>query len=398
MMRRWSASAIALLWIAGCTLKAPGGSVVAPTSEGVITGPKVSAAPILKASAPAAPPLSDALPRARRDALVSALHNLVAANRAARVTTAVRETSGIISNNSGGIVSDNGLGLIGNNGGSYRVLAAETSVTETADLVYVVNVLDEKHGEFKTYDKAAYKAATTDADKEKALLDHFKWDDLTVVPTGAPPTLTVDVQYHLKKVSAKRLTFLDTILQHEIHEVTFTSPTDKPTDKIKRLELEFDTVVTLLDGQTDSAHFKCTAGEADIVFNHSSDGGDQYFPTRFDVTGSHPNGTFSGEMKGTDYPLTTVEHLEKGTNKKTRLTVEVKKGGALTRTIEIPDQQLRVALDSDATGQGAGKLYDTTTTTPREIGTITWDTDGLGVVDMEGARVGERESFQVRLF
>lgn len=397
-MARGYVSAVALLLIAGCALKAPGTSGVTTESEGVIKSPKGTPMPLLKPSSGPVSDVANVLPQAKRDALVSALHNLVAANRAARVTTAVRETSGIISNNSGGIISDNGLGLISDNGLGYHLLAAETSVTETADLVYVVTVFDEKHGEFKTYDKTAYKAATTDAAKDAAMLDYFKWDDLTIVPTGTLPTLTVDVQYHLKKVSAKRLSFLDTILQHEIHEMTFTSPTAKPTDKVKRLELEFDTVVTLLDGKTDSAHFKCSAGEADIVFNKSSDGGDQYFPTRFDVTGSHPNGTFSGEMLGTDYPVTSVEHLEKGTNKKTKLKVELKKGGGITRTIDVPDQQLRVVLNADATGQGTGNLYDMTTTTPKEIATITWDTDGLGVISMEGTRLGERDSFEVRLF
>lgn len=338
---------------------------------------------------------------ASHDALIKAVHNMVAASRASTVASAASQASGVISNNSSSLISDNGLGLISNAGGSlianngssligdkagaFRVLATEALVSELDELVTETYLHDNRNGEFKAFDKTIYKSTSDPAEQAKGLIDHFKWDDMTFKLVSLPPEMKVDVTYTMKKVMAKRLSFLDIIKARETHQLILpTSPAETP--RVKRIgwELAFEMATPLLEGKTDKAQFKGVAGVDDLVTLASG----QALPKRLSITGSNGSGTYTGLMDGADYPVITFEHTDTATGSKTHLTVNLRKGGTVTRTIDIPDLNQRIVLDTELSGKGAGKLFDTAGKAPVEVGAIACDPSGLGTITLKQASGG----------
>jgi hypothetical protein len=72
--------------------------------------------------------------------------------------------------------------------------------------------------------------------------------------------------------------------------------------------------------------------------------------------------------------------------------------GALEgRAADAPVKKLTLTQAVD--GTGSGQLFDTSAATPKAIGALAWDTDGVGTVTLtSGVATGKDGTFKVRLF
>lgn len=367
------------LLVAGCALPSPFGGRAVTT----------------KISAQTAKPTASTLAKSKRDALVAALNNLVAAGRASQVTSAVRQASSIISNAGGSIISNAGGGILSDNGLGYRTLADAPRVIETDELVYEITMApDDSKGEFRTYDKALYKTLPA-ADRPQALVDHFTIDSVKAGMASAGPPVLAEATYHLTMVSSKRLPFAKNqgLTAKEIYEVTFVGDGTKET--LVGWEIAFEMDVSLLDGKTDHASFKAVAGKEDLAFFTDAAGDTLGIPKQLTLTGSNSQGGYQGRMTGADYPVTEMDHETTDTRVLSRLSLQTKSDGTTVRTTELPAEKLRVATTQAADGTGTGQLFDLAGAQPRPIGNLTWTPDGLATITLTE---GDKASFKARLF
>lgn len=406
------------------------------------TSPKVasrvtvaSSGPLAATAKPTAPAAQGttrpgaALDASRQAALVAAIENTVAASRASKVGFTMSSVSGVLSNNTAGLLannagnllSDGGGSLIANNGGGltgktkYRVMDAATGdasatdvvdtrfderhfTSETSNLVYVVDVNTARTGGFKAYQKDLYHSLPADQ-LSTALVDDFVWDDVEgVTPFNGDDTLLA-MDYHLKKVSSKRLPFVDRLVSRDVLRIVPNSG-GVETDQVG-MQLEFSLDVNLAGGAQDHASFKSVAEEQDLDKLPGSDGDTLVIPVRLTMTGQNAHGTYTGTIENKDtgtlqtqdkaVQIRLQHHAADGTV--TEVAIETSLAGEGQETLDLAASHLSLALTYDAQGLGKGTLNDTASGTPAKLGDVSWDASGLGTITLaDGTR------FQAQLF
>lgn len=393
MQARLSLVTLALL-LSACQLQAaPGTSDGANSLRPTGVAAKKAASPMPAAKA--------RVSQANKDALVRAIHNALGATRVSKVSLALNETSGIIANNGSSILSDNGLGLISDNGlglggttaKAYRTLAAAVTGdydVETDDLIYRFHDATSKQGEIKVYEKDAFKAATTDADREKALLDHFRWDDIGFALDAMGPPVIATVTFPMRKVFSKRIPFADRLTTKEKVKVV-----DLQAQRWTTLGWEYDIDIAskLADGGTDTSSFKAVAGEADLDWFVLPNGQKQTIPKRLAVTGTNSVGSYTGTV---DYPSHQFDLTHTATTGGARTLVHYlsppKGTNQLTITCEEAKLQVKVAIDKDQT-QGTGQVLDVSGATPQVLAPLTYDGSGLATISFPDGTTAKAQLF-----
>lgn len=333
-----------------------------------------------------------AVTAASKKLLVSAIHNALGATRASRLSSTLNETSGVIGNNGGNIVSDNGLGLISNNGGGivsdnglgYAVLQDGRLVSytsETNDLVYFFTYTREgmsaKNGTMKIYEKKGYKSLP-EAEREQALLDHFVWDDVSL-DIGYKGAGTLAIAFPMRKVTSKRLPFVDGMTTRRIVRLNGLSENDLTTIG---WQYDFALDIALLGGEKDKAQFTASAGEKDLIESPTSDGGIQSLPVRLDVTGKNATGTYTGSSEYAKHHATFIHTTTEG-GAVTRIDFYNPPEGKNRMEVECVDAKLKVLAELDADNGGTGEVLSLAEPTPKRVATLKYDAEGLATITFE---------------
>lgn len=354
-----------------------------------------------KAASPAPGPQA-LVSQANKDALVRAIHNALGATRVSKVSLALNETSGIIANNGSSILSDNGLGLISDNGlglggttaKAYHTLQAATVTgdydVETDELLYRFHDATSKQGEIKIYEKDAFKAATTDAEREKALLDHFRWDDIVFNLEAMGPPIIATVSFPMRKVFSKRIPFADTFTTKERVRVI-----DLQQQRWTTLGWEYDIDIAskLADGGTDTSRFKAVAGEDDLDWFVLPNGQKQTIPKKLAVTGTNSTGSYTGTVDYTSHQFDLTHTATAGGARTLVHYLSPPKGtNALTITCEEAKLQVKVTIDKDQT-QGSGQVLDVSGAAPQVLAPLTYDVNGLATISFPDGTTAKAQLF-----
>jgi hypothetical protein len=366
-----------------------------------VTGsPDVRRSPAVRPAATKSPgtattPLTakGAVTAANKTLLVSAIHNALGATRASRLSSTLNETSGVIGNNGGniisdnglGLISDNGLGLISDNGLGYAVLQEGRLVSytsETNDLVYFFSYTQAgtsaKNGTMKIYEKQGYKTLP-EAEREQALLDHFVWDDVSLEMGYKGVSGTLAIAFPMRKVTSKRLPFVEGMTTRRIVKLNGLSMTNLATIG---WEYSFALDIALLGGEKDTAQFTASAGEKDLIESPTSDGGVQSLPVRLDVTGKNATGTYTGNAEYAKHHATFVHTTTKG-GAVTRVDFFNPPEGKNRMEVECVDAKLKVIAELDAENGGTGEVLSLAEATPKQVATLKSDAEGLATISFE---------------
>jgi hypothetical protein len=410
-MQRLVGLSMTVLALAACT-QAP--RVSPPAPKKVAANVAATADPTPSPAASTARLVAAPLAAPRRTALLDGLANAVAASRATRLTANVSDASGalggsaasILSNNGSSIISDNGGGIISDNGGSVvstngssltsktkrRLLsfaadhpASEAAMagqafhftSETATLVYVVDFPAPDHGGYKAYEKQAYHDLPPER-REEALVDDFAVDSETTTTNYQDDPTKVAIDYHMRKISSKRVPFADKLLSREIYQF---APTDTGfAAQTVGWEIAFDVAVPgLAGGADDKASFKAVAGPDDLEKVPADIVGNLMLPARVALTGHNDRGTYEGTTDNHGRLVSHIAHTS-AAGVKTILDITNELDGSTRQAIELPDAKLRLVTTTSAKGEQAGELDDTSGATPEVLADVTWDADGVATI------------------
>lgn len=389
-MRRFLAVAVAAVFGLGC-VAASGGVAPSSSKEQVLSRPRLNGAaatpsPVAPDGALAADPAAEQA-ASRRRGLIAALHNGVAASRAAAITRTLGEATRLISDKGGGIISNNGGTIISNNGGSYRVAQApEVFKVETDVLVYVIRVETEQTGEFKTYDRGRYEALG-EAEREQALLDHFTWDHVAILTGQGENKDLVAVAYTLHRVSSKRIPFAETLVSKELYRVE--QQESGFAGASVGWEIEFSMDVPLLGEARDRASFKAVAGEKDLKVVTADNGYTVTLPMTLALTGTNTTGAYVGRIEHDAEVATRVTHTATA-GAKTHVALQYLATGGVVQDVESVEAGLRVVARIVPGEAGVGEVLDAK---GERAGEVRWDAEGIATITFEDGAVERARLF-----
>ena len=313
---------------------------------------------------------------------VNALQDAAPAGRAATMTAVIAEAAGVISNNGAGLVGERGNGVISGGGAGLigrrkwhlaGVLDKVPFTVETEDLVYYIHGTTDTEGEFKTYTRDAYKAATDDAAREKALVDHFTWADLQVELDDKAQPPRVNTTFHITRVTSKRSPFAEHIVAKMI---TSLLPADAGLQtRAAGWDITFDIPTALADATEDVAHFRAVAGEKDIQAFTTPDGATFSIPTNLALTGSNARGAYSGHIDNgaKAIAIQMVHDAKDGSH--TEIEQTMRRDGSLHYGVKSQASRLVLEVDRMAEAAATGKIK---ALAGADLGTIAIDPSGLG--------------------
>ncbi|MFN3432158.1 MAG: hypothetical protein ACK46X_19690, partial [Candidatus Sericytochromatia bacterium] len=221
-------------------------------------------------------------------------------------------------------------------------------------------------------------------DRERALLDHFVWDDIGLQLGYGGSPLHVAITFPMSKVSSKRLNFADKMTTRRIvklESLTNTAMTDVGW------EYEFDLAIALLGGDQDTASFKAVAGEQDLIQVGTSRGSSQTLPARLTVTGKNEGGTYAGTADSLKHRADITHTATDGLQ--TRVGFYSPPGG--TSQLEVESLTTGFTLTTELRGDagGEGELL----AKGEKVGTLRYDAEGIATITFQ-----DGSTVQARLF